>query len=71
MSKKHHGGPAPVPPSNRPHRGPVPDDLDEQTPDGDEFQDQDPKRRLGDFTGAGEHSLQQPGPLKDGTTHSK
>jgi hypothetical protein len=28
-------------------------------------QEQDPKRRLGDFTGTGEHSFQQPGGRND------
>jgi len=30
------------------------------------FQEQDAKRRLGDFATAGEHARQQPGPLNDG-----
>ena len=34
-------------------------------------QEQDPKRRLGDFTGAGEHSLKEPGRLNDGDVHNK
>jgi len=68
MSKKNHS-PGPVPPGNRSNGG-----LDEtggpateQTPpdDGTGFQEQDPKRRLGNFTGAGEHSIQQPGGKKD------
>ena len=78
MSKNHHGGPGPIPPGNRPHAGPQfrtePDDA--QPANGDEntgasFQDQDPKRRLGDFSGAGEHPRQQPGALNDGDRHSK
>jgi len=78
MSKKHHGGPAPIPPGNRPHTGPsaVPNNSDADQPDqsdtntGASFQDQDAKRRLGDFSGAGEHPRQQPGRLNDGDQHS-
>jgi hypothetical protein len=63
----------PVPPANRPQTGP-PDEQAEVQPrprneqgTGNEggFQEQDPKRRLGDFTGAGEHSFQQPGGRND------
>jgi hypothetical protein len=79
MSKKHRGGPAPVPQGNRPQSGPPsPTGEDEkQAPEADTdtggvgFQEQDPKRRLGDHTGAGEHSIQQPGRLNDGDTHSR
>jgi hypothetical protein len=76
MSKKHHGGPAPVPPGNQPHPGP-PDDADPDQPTANDtnagapFQDQDVKRRLGDFGGAGEHPRQQPGRLNDGDVHSR
>lgn len=71
MSKKNHN-PAPVPPGNR-QTGPagLPDELQtEQIPDADGtgFEEQDPKRRLGDFTGAGEHARQQPGG-KNGANH--
>lgn len=74
MSKKHHGGPAPVPPGNRP-KG-MPSDLPDAAQsapadDGTGFQEQDPKRRLGGFTGAGEHSIQQPSALNDGTQRSQ
>jgi len=68
------GGPAPIPPQNRSPMGPEfsPADTDEEpSTTGDDFQNQDPKRRLGDFTGAGEQSLKQPSSLNDGTTHSK
>jgi len=74
MTKKHHGGPAPIPSGNRPQQGPPTDDAVEDqtgTNTGSNFQDQDAKRRLGDFTGAGEHSRQQPGALNDGATHSQ
>jgi hypothetical protein len=73
MSKKHHGGPAPVPPGNRPHAGPPGTSVEnvggsdpDATDTGASFQDQDPQRRLGGYETAGEHSRQQPGPLNDG-----
>jgi len=78
MSKKHHGGPAPVPPDNRPQAGPPsvesdaagsPSEHDANT--GASFQDQDAKRRLGGFSGAGEHPRQQPGRANDGNIHSR
>jgi len=76
MSKKHHGGPAPVPPGNRPQSGPPSPTTEEENPGaetdpGTGFQEQDPKRRLGDFGGAGEHPIQQPSRLNDGDRHSK
>ena len=75
MSKKHHGGPAPVPPGNRPPGGTPGTDPDAATAgdtnSGASFQDQDAKRRLGNYSGAGEHPRQQPGALNDGDTHSK
>lgn len=75
MNKKHHGGPGPVPPGNRPHTGPTaPGGGDDSTSDinsGASFQDQDAKRRLGDYSGAGEHPRQQPGQLNDGDRHSQ
>lgn len=78
MSKKHHGGPGPVPPGNRPQGGPAQTDNnapDENLPNdpnaGDPFQDQDEKRRLGGYGTAGEHPIQQPGRLNDGDTHSR
>lgn len=79
MSKKHHGGPAPVPPGNQPKLGhgvgPDMGDADEvqlQNPnEGAGFGEQDPQRRLGNYTTAGEHSRQQPGALNDGDTHSR
>ena len=78
MSKKHHGGPGPVPPANRQSHfgGAAKRDEDEAEGDTtgrneDGFQNQDPQRRLGDFTGAGEHSIQQPSDLNDGTKRSK
>jgi hypothetical protein len=63
--KKKHSGP--VPPGNQSHSGPSGDSQDaaakgEQSPaEVASAQEQDPKKRLGDFTGKGEHSFQQPG----------
>jgi len=79
MSSKKNHGPAPVPPGNRAHAGPpaapghpADDQPSEHDANGNaSFQEQDPKRRLGDFSGAGEHPIQQPGRLNDGDTHSK
>jgi len=70
MSKKSHS-PGPVPPGNKPHEGTSfpSSDADQQATgdqDGKGLQEEDPKRRLGDFTGTGEHARQQPGPLNDG-----
>ena len=75
MAKKNHGA-GPVPPANRPNAGPAftPAADEADAPDenaGDPFQDQDAKRRLGGFTGAGEHARQQPGPLNDGGQQSR
>ena len=74
MSKKHHGGP--VPPGNRPKAGTpskAGEEIEEQgdvLKDGEVHsqQEEDPKRRLGDFTGKGEHSIQEPGG-KNGANH--
>jgi hypothetical protein len=63
--KKKHSGP--VPPGNQAYAGPSGDsdqmvEKAEQSPaEVSSAQEQDPKRRLGDFTGKGEHSFQQPG----------
>jgi len=66
--KKKHS--SPVPPSNQPQTGPTGEtDVGRQggadQTAGSPFQDQDPKRRLGNFEGAGEHAYQQPGGKKD------
>ena len=72
MSKKHHGGPAPVPPGNRSDAGPAHTATDDDAvpppnaENGAEFNDQDEKKRLGGYQTAGEHARQQPGPLNDG-----
>ena len=62
--KKGHG---PVPTGNRTHFGPSteagPPTTDEKPPasEGVGDQEQDPKRRLGNFQGKGEHAVVQPG----------
>ncbi len=67
--KKKHG--APVPPANQskagPPRGPGTSAQEAQQPQGEvgSFQEQDAKRRLGDFSGTGEHPYQQPGGHND------
>jgi hypothetical protein len=72
MSKKHRGGPAPVPPDNRPAAGPppAPGTEEPQSPpnaaEGAPFTEQDAKRRLGGYQTAGEHAIQQPSKLNDG-----
>lgn len=62
MSKKHKGGPAPVPKGNQPHFGPaqVPDEA-QPNDQGAPASEQDPKRRLGNYATAGEHAIEQPG----------
>jgi len=64
---KHHTNP--VPPGNRPKGRPEDSDTTGRENRGSEetnpTQQQDPKRRLGDYEGAGEHSIQQPGGRND------
>jgi hypothetical protein len=72
MARKNHQ-PGPVPPDNRPHAGPdfdptkTEDDADAPagTSEGAAFTEQDPKRRLGGYETAGEHSIVQPGGKND------
>lgn len=76
MAHKKKHGPPPVPPANRPKKGPADPGnsaaLEETGAGGGApFQEHDPKRRLGDFEGAGEHPRQQPTPLNDGQQHSR
>lgn len=59
-----------MPPGNQPQAGPPV--TDEELPEGGQqgatgapFQEQDAKRRLGDFESAGEHSFVQPGGNND------
>ncbi|HVS39723.1 MAG TPA: hypothetical protein VMS17_29470 [Gemmataceae bacterium] len=66
--KKHHGGP--VPPGNKPRGGPGAKTTEQggKQGSGNEVssdQEQDPKRRLGDFDGKGEHAMQEPGGKND------
>ena len=74
--KKHHGGPAPVPPGNQPHQGPpaaegtdetkTPHGSSHQPPRGPGMQEHTQgKDKQGDYTGTGEHSRVQPGPKND------
>jgi hypothetical protein len=77
MSKKGHN-PGPIPPGNQSPAGPgyTPGKDDEEpaggeTNGGASFQEQDPKRRLGDYGTTGEHPRQQPSRLNDGETHNK
>jgi len=69
--KKKHGHP--IPPGNQPKAGPPieADQTQQAAGGGAPFQEQDAKRRLGDFEGTGEHSRQQPSSLNDGTHHSR
>jgi hypothetical protein len=66
--KKKHGGP--VAPGNQPKAG-LPNEPETSQParaaskGGASLQQQDAKRRLGNFEGAGEHSFEQPGGKND------
>jgi hypothetical protein len=70
MSKKHKGGPAPIPKGNQSPAGPRRGTQEEaaHSPHGAPSSEQDPKRRLGDFETAGERSIEQPGG-KQGPNH--
>jgi len=78
MSKKHQGGPGPVPKGNRSpmgptfHTDPPTDEEGGEQRDvgtgGAASQEQDEKRRLGNFETTGEHAIQQPGG-KQGSDH--
>ncbi|WP_020474645.1 hypothetical protein [Zavarzinella formosa] len=71
MSKKNHT-PGPVPSENRSNAGTVFEEPDQDEsgktsgPKDATGTQQDTKHRLGDFTGTGEHSRQEPGPKNDG-----
>jgi hypothetical protein len=73
MSKKNHS-PGPVPAGNKPQAGKsyTRPDEDEAEPNkegpgsAEAFQEEDPKRQLGDYTATAEHARQQPGPNNDG-----
>ncbi len=62
MSKKHKGGPAPVPPGNQPRTGPLQPVIEPAPilPHGSPPSEHDPKRRLGNYGTAGEHPIEQP-----------
>jgi len=62
MSKKHKGGSAPIPKGNRSQSGSQePGDKPiAPPPDGAPASEHDPKRRLGNYDSAGEHSIEQP-----------
>jgi hypothetical protein len=71
MRRKKHN-PGPIPPGNQPQTG-FPHEQSDSDGSGKAHgsqspgpQEEDPKRRLGDYTGTGEHARQQPGPLNDG-----
>ncbi len=59
----------PIPPGNQSNFGPAgakkPTREDEQKSPEQEPQEQDPKRRIGDFSGTAEHSFEQPGGKND------
>jgi len=70
MSHKKKHGSAPIPPGNRSQAGPADAPANAQAPannsgGGAPFQEQDPKRRLGNFEGAGEAPYRQPDGLND------
>jgi hypothetical protein len=63
--KKHN---APIPPGNQSELDPSGAVGEVEQPGTGEVssnQEQDPKRRLGDYEGKGEHSIQEPGGKKD------
>ena len=70
MSKKHKGGPAPIPPGNKPHTGVTKSFTEDAAPPphGMPLSEQDAKRRLGNFSTAGEHAIEQPSGKK-GSDH--
>jgi hypothetical protein len=70
MSKKHKGGPAPIPPGNQANSGITMLMAEEVAPlpHGLPLSEQDAKRRLGNYSTAGEHSIEQPSGKK-GSDH--
>jgi hypothetical protein len=70
MGHKKQPG-APVPRGNRANAGPTDatgKSAKKVAAEVGSAQEQDPKRRLGDFDGKGEHSMQEPGG-KNGANH--
>jgi hypothetical protein len=64
--KRRPGGP--VPPGNQAKAGPTDatgKSARQSKAEVASAQEQDPKRRLGDFEGKGEHSMQEPGGKND------
>ncbi len=58
----------PVPPGNQPKGGRSQEATISEKPtaeSGADFHEQDTKRRLGNYDGAGEHAIQQPGGKND------
>jgi hypothetical protein len=75
MAHKKKRPAGPIPAGNQPHSGPPSQEPARtgdkaQTGGGAPFTDQDPKRRLGNYTGAGEHSYRQPGGRNDANSAS-
>ena len=69
MSKKNHA-PGPVPAGNKPKHGPdgappIDDEPTEEVDVATGFNEEDPKRRLGNHGGAGEHPRQEYGRNRD------
>jgi hypothetical protein len=62
MSKKHKGGPAPIPKGNQSHSDPQKPGKEQaaEKSHGAPASEQDPKRRLGNYGTAGEHPIEQP-----------
>ena len=62
MSKNHKGGPAPIPKGNMSPVGPGGAKAQPiaSPAEGAPASEQDPKRRLGNYATAGEHSIEQP-----------
>jgi hypothetical protein len=62
MSKTHKGGFAPIPKGNQARSGPRNPGRKPiaATPEGAPASEKDPKRRLGNYDSAGEHSIEQP-----------
>jgi hypothetical protein len=62
MTKKHKGGPAPIPKGNLSQFSPGrPMPMPPTTPPhGAPASERDPKRRLGNYATAGEHAIEQP-----------
>ena len=62
MSKKHKGGPAPIPKANQSPMGKpgVAEEDKTAVTGGGAPSEHDPKHRLGDYATEGEHAIEQP-----------